>query len=112
MARKPDPAARAEPSCLFPSDEEIALVLFGGDKARAKLFEQTVAAEERRGFPRKHPSYGARYWPAVKAYFDHEWGLIAEPPFSSTGDEVVPQAEEVFRPIAPAARSAARKRAR
>jgi hypothetical protein len=78
MDRKPYGRPFAEPSCLFPSDEEIARVLFGNDKARIKLFEETVAAEERRGLPRKHPTYGARYWPAVKAYFDYEWGLVAD----------------------------------
>ena len=111
MALKPDPAMRPEPSCLFPSDEEIARVLFGSDQAGAKLFEQTLADEERRGFPRKHPAYGARYWPAVKAYYDYEWGLIAEPPFSSAVDEAIPQADEVFRPITSAGRRTARKRA-
>jgi hypothetical protein len=87
MDRKPYGRPSTEPSCLFPSDEEIACVLFGNDKARTKLFEDTVAAEERRGLPRKHPTYGARYWPAVKAYFDYEWGLVAEPPFAATTDE-------------------------
>ena len=111
MPLKTDPAMRPEPSCLFPTDEEIARVLFGSDKTRAKLFEQTLAAEERRGLPRKHPAYGARYWPAVKAYYDYEWGLIAEPPFGSATDEVVPQADEVFRPITSAGRRAGRKRA-
>src|SRR5215204_5265490 len=79
-----------EPTCLFPSDEEIARVLFGSDKARAKLFEQTLGDEERRGLPRKHSAYGARYWPAVKAYYDYEWGLVAEPPFSSAADSNSP----------------------
>ena len=55
--------------------------------------------------------YGARYWPAVKAYYDYEWGLIAEPPFSSAADEAVPQADEVFRPITSAGRRTGRKRA-
>jgi hypothetical protein len=55
---KTDPAMRPEPSCLFPTDEEIARVLFGSDKTRAKLFEQTLAAEELRGLPR--PATGQR----------------------------------------------------
>ena len=95
---KPDPAMRPEPSCLFPSDEEIARLLFGSDKGRAKLFEQSLAAEERRGLPRKHPAYGARYWPAVKAYYDYEWGLITEPPFSSAADETIPTGGRSLRP--------------
>jgi hypothetical protein len=110
MDRKPYGRPFAEPSCLFPSDEEIARVLFGNDKARIKLFEETVAAEERRGLPRKHPTYGARYWPAVKAYFDFEWGLVAEPPFAATTDEGVPALDKIFQPVAPGRRPS-RKRA-
>jgi hypothetical protein len=110
MDRKPYGRPSAEPSCLFPSDEEIAGVLFGNDKARIKLFGETVAAEERRGLPRKHPTYGARYWPAVKAYFDYEWGLVAEPPLAATADEAVPALDEIFQPVA-AGRRPSRKRA-
>jgi hypothetical protein len=25
------------------------------------------------------PEYGGRYWPAVKAYFDYDWGLAEYP---------------------------------
>jgi hypothetical protein len=110
MERKSQVAGRLEPSCLFPSDDEIARLLFGGDKVRIKAFLDTIAGEERRGLPRKHPTYGARYWPAVKAYFDYEWGLISEPPFTATADEAVPQAEEIFR-ATPNQRRPARKRA-
>jgi len=110
MDRKFHGASSLEPSCLFPSDAEIARLLFGSDKARIKLFEETTVAEERRGLPRKHPAYGARYWPAVKAYFDYEWGLIERPPFATATDEAVPEVEDIFRPVAPARRPS-RKRA-
>jgi hypothetical protein len=98
-----------EPSCLFPEDEEIARLLFGDDKARAKLFLERLPIHERQGFPRRMPEYGGRYWPAVKAYFDYEWGLAEYPPLNPSEQEL-PPIEDVFRPVAASAPRSARKR--
>jgi hypothetical protein len=98
-----------EPSCLFPEDEEIARLLFGADKGCAKLFLERLPIHERQGFPRKAPEYGRRYWPAVKAYLDYEWGLIEYAPITPS-DQELPPIEDVFRPVAAAAPRGARKR--
>jgi len=94
---------------LFPEDEEIARLLFGDDKDRAKLFLERLPTHERHGFPRKAPEYGGRYWPAVKAYFDYEWGLVEYAPMNPSEQEL-PPIEDVFRPVAVASARGARKR--
>jgi hypothetical protein len=111
MATKAREPAEAEPSCLFPTDEEIARTLFGDDKALTRAFLDHIALEERLGMPRKHPQWGRRYWPAVKAYFDYQWGLAAQPP-SASAEQPEAQLDDIFRPIASAAaKRSARKRA-
>ncbi|MFL5080468.1 MAG: hypothetical protein ACJ8DU_11085, partial [Microvirga sp.] len=61
------------------------------------------------GFPRKAPEYGRRYWPAVKAYLDYEWGLIEYAPITPS-DQELPPIEDVFRPVAAAPRGARKRR--
>jgi hypothetical protein len=65
---------------LFPSDEQIAEALFGDDKERCRKFLDQISVEEKHGFPRRSLVYGdRRYGPAVRAYFDHMYGLRDEP---------------------------------
>lgn len=59
---------------LFPNEEDIARAVLGPGRAR---YWKTIAPSlERQGFPRIDPLFGARYWPAVKAWFDRRAGLI------------------------------------
>jgi len=65
---------------LFPSGKQIARALFGDDKSRVQTFLHQLPIEERHGFPRKHPTYGTRYKPSVKAHLDYEAGLSRDAP--------------------------------
>lgn len=64
---------QTEPSCLYPPEDEIARAVVGPE--RAKAWDGIATVLERRGFPKKDPTFGGRYWPAVKAYLDRRHGL-------------------------------------
>lgn len=70
---------------LFASEEEIsgALLVPG----RAVEWRHIVPSLERRGFPSVDAIMGGRYVPAVKAFFDAEYGLTVMPPMAPDGDE-------------------------
>lgn len=58
---------------LFASEEALAAALMGaGNTAR---WRQIAPCLERRGFPTVNAEMGGRYVPAVKAFFDKEYGL-------------------------------------
>jgi hypothetical protein len=61
-----------EPSCLFPDEKEIARLVLG---SRASEWPVLVHAFEMDGLPKRDPLTGARYWPAVKAWFDARYGI-------------------------------------
>lgn len=61
----------------FASDAEIAVALVG--KARAAEAEALFPALEASGFPHVDPRFNARYVPAVRRFFDVEYGLAAAP---------------------------------
>jgi hypothetical protein len=71
----------------FVSDDMLGAALLGAD--RVKEFRQMVALLEARGFPKIDQLMGGRYVPAVKAYFDHQYGLDrgAGPPLAPDGVE-------------------------
>jgi hypothetical protein len=55
---------------IFVTDQELYELLgVPGDKARRSI--QMLDADPRQGFPAKQKLWGNRYWPAVKAWFDH-----------------------------------------
>ncbi|GJE29126.1 hypothetical protein [Methylobacterium organophilum] len=56
---------------LFPSETEIARRLSQDPAAWAAK----AIVLERDGLPRVDPLMGARYWPAVQAYWDRRYGL-------------------------------------
>ena len=63
-------AARA--FALFVDDEELRRRMnpnMGRDR-----FQAAVRAAELRGFPKIHPLWRGRYWPAVQAWLDSENG--------------------------------------
>ncbi|GJE44859.1 hypothetical protein [Methylobacterium soli] len=59
---------RAEPTCLYPTEDEIARFVVG--PGRAKTWPSLATVLERGGFPKVDVMMGGRYWPAVKAFLD------------------------------------------
>jgi hypothetical protein len=72
MARAAN-ASSIESLPLFATDEVIGAALLGAD--RVQEWRQIVPLLEARGLPKVDPLMGGRYVPAVRAYFDHQYGL-------------------------------------
>ena len=53
---------------LYPSETEIATELLGA--GRSDEWRGLATVLERQGLPRPDPAFGARYWPAVRAWLD------------------------------------------
>jgi hypothetical protein len=62
---------------LFASDDELGVALLG--RARSALWHSLVTFFEQQGLPKNDPHMGGRYVPAVKAFFDRQYGLTAVP---------------------------------
>jgi hypothetical protein len=58
---------------LFATDDVIGAALLGPD--RVNEWRAMVPLLEAKGFPKIDDRFGGRYLPAVRAYFDHEYGL-------------------------------------
>jgi hypothetical protein len=58
---------------LFADDGVLGLALLG--VRRAGEWQAIVPIYERRGFPKVDPVMGGRYVPAVRAFFDQEYGI-------------------------------------
>jgi hypothetical protein len=79
--------ASAQPSSLYPSEAEIALRVLG--EGKVKQWAALVPTLEREGLPRVDPLFGARFWPAVRAWFERRNGLRPElVPSGADGQEV------------------------
>jgi hypothetical protein len=63
---------------LFATDEQIGEAVLGWD--RRKEFSGRAQLHERDGMPKVSPVWGGRYVPAVKYYFDRDYGLVAGSP--------------------------------
>ena len=63
---------------LFASDEAIATAFMGPGKTSE--WRQIAALLETRGLPKIDALMGGRYVPAVRAFFDKEYGLIDRAP--------------------------------
>ena len=61
---------------LFAADEDISVALMGPGKASE--WRQRAALLEPRGLPKVDAMMGGRYMPAVKRFFDNEYGLIGD----------------------------------
>jgi hypothetical protein len=61
----------------FASDEAIGEAALG--RERRGEFHGLATLHERDGMPRINPVWGGRYVPAVKAFFDAQYGLTAVP---------------------------------
>ena len=58
---------------LFATDDVIGAALLG--PKRVQEWRQIAPMLEARGLPKVDPLMGGRYVPAVRAYFDHQYGL-------------------------------------
>lgn len=74
---------------LFASDEQIGIALLGAD--RACEFHGRATLLERDGFPKIDARWGGRYTPAIKKYFDREYGLAETKPRSGPGSVERPE---------------------
>ncbi|WP_079568018.1 hypothetical protein [Bradyrhizobium erythrophlei] len=70
---------------LFSTDEEIGEAVLGWDRRRE--FTGLAQLHERDGLPKISLVWGGRYVPAVKAFFDSEYGLSATAPLVPNGIE-------------------------
>jgi hypothetical protein len=63
---------------LFASDEAISVAFIGPGKTAE--WRQIATLLETRGLPKIDALMGGRYVPAVRAFFDKEYGLIEKAP--------------------------------
>jgi hypothetical protein len=70
---------------LFASDDEIGTAVLG--PVRASEFRGHAALLEGQGFPKIDARMGGRYTPAVRRFWDVEYGLETEKPRNPRGVE-------------------------
>ena len=70
---------------LFATDEQLSIALLG--PGHLVTFRNLLPILERRGFPKIDTLIGGRYSPAVKAFFDAEYGLSKITPTAPDGPE-------------------------
>ena len=68
---------------LFASDAEIGAALLGSK--RASEWKVLAPLYERQGFPKVDPVMGGRYVPAIKAFFDKQYGVATLVPAAPDG---------------------------
>lgn len=88
MARVPSrPALTFDDLPLFAADRDIAEAVVGPDEADKRAWCASVATLEAHGFPRQTRLYGKRYTPAVRAFYDREYGPAGRAPADSGSRE-------------------------
>ena len=70
---------------LFADDSSIGAALFGSD--RAGDWPPIASLLETRGLPKIDALMGGRYVPAVRAFFDRDYGLSSTAPLAPDGTE-------------------------
>lgn len=70
---------------LFADDSAIGTALLGSRRSRE--WREIAALLESRGLPKMDPLMGGRYVPAIKAFFDREYGIAGAPPIAPDGVE-------------------------
>lgn len=70
---------------LFADDAAIGLALLGA--GRANEWRSLAPLYERRGMPKVDEVMGGRYVPAIRAFFDREYGLATATPTAPDGVE-------------------------
>ena len=83
MTRHSGAAFTLEHLPLFASDAEVGAALLG--TKRASEWRALVALYERQGFPKIDPVMGGRYVPAIKAFFDKQYGIATLVPAAPDG---------------------------
>ena len=66
-------ASSIESLPLFATDDIIGAALLGAD--RVQEWRQMAQLLEARGLPKVDQLMGGRYVPAIRAFFDHQYGL-------------------------------------
>lgn len=79
--------SRLEPSCHWPDDKELGLLILG--PKRAHEWPAIVKVEEKAGFPRVSALYGGREWAAIVEFYDRRRrnASPAVTSFSASDDE-------------------------
>jgi hypothetical protein len=72
--RRPIPAQTLERLPLFADDSAIGMALLGPE--RACRWPSIASLLEGRGLPKIDTLMGGRYVPAVRAFFDRDYGLL------------------------------------
>ena len=85
VARAIPRAKQIEQLPLFANDREIGAALLGFE--RACEWRALAPLYERKGFPKIDPIMGGRYVPAIKAFFDYQYGLGSIIPTTSDGTD-------------------------
>lgn len=72
---------------LFATDDLIGAALLGAE--RVAEWRQVAPILEAQGLPKIDHTMGGRYVPAVRAFFDHRYGLdrVGAPPLAPDGVE-------------------------
>jgi hypothetical protein len=85
--RKSAAGSSLESVPLFATDDILGATLLGAD--RVQEWRQIAPLLEARGLPKVDQLMGGRYVPAVRAFFDHQYGLDrgGAPPLAPDGAE-------------------------
>lgn len=81
------PALTFDDLPLFATDRDIAEAVVGPDEADKRAWCASVASLEACGFPAPAKLYGKRYTPAVRAFYDRQYGPAGRAPTDSPGLE-------------------------
>lgn len=81
------PALTFDELPLFAADRDIAEAVVGPDEADKRAWCATVASLEACGFPMPAKLYGKRYVPAVRAFYDRQYGPAGRLPADSGARE-------------------------
>jgi len=84
------PALTFDDLPLFATDRDIAEAVVGSDEDDKRAWCASVASLEACGFPRQTRLYGKRYTPAVRAFYDREYGPTGRAPTDSPGQQEPP----------------------
>jgi hypothetical protein len=71
--RSEDLPERGDGFALFVDDDELRRRI--NPKMGRDRFRAVVRAAEQRGFPKSHPLWSGRYWPAVQDWLDSDNGV-------------------------------------
>lgn len=81
------PALTFDDLPLFAADRDIAEAVVGPDEDDKRAWCSSVGSLEACGFPLPTKLYGKRYTPAVRAFYDRQYGPVGRPPADSGARE-------------------------